>query len=114
MPNNKDKFKPKRSERVRVNQLCYLCKMDCKEEFPMTTCEFYEKGLTCAEYWRFIKENNVNLRKLCDKYGVKLTILLNMLEGRQNFSYKYRKILDTRVYELQTYEAYLEEFDGKN
>ena len=110
---DKGNFRPKKKDKIRYCTLCHTCTQNCKELEPITTCEFYERCLTNAEYWREIKGQQVNLRRLTDKHDLKLNMLLAMLEGKAVWSYKYHKVLLSRLNELEEYEKYLEEFDGE-
>lgn len=97
-----------------VCERCLNCINDCKETFNVGNCENYKKGFTRWEYQEMIQSQNVNLRKLCKDKKLKLYCLLDMLRGRQHFTYKYRTILDERLLEKPELIPYVKEWEGKN
>lgn len=87
---------------------CHNCMMDCKKKFDESKCENYKKGYNRFEYMKMIKEQNLNKRKFCNEYNLKLTYLNKMLEGKIELKYKYRIALNNRLFEKTEYLPYLE------
>jgi len=100
----------KRDRRELVNKLCFNCVNDCKSQENFTQCINFKKGLSAVEYWKLIKEQNINLRKLCDKNNLKLNIMLDMLNNQIHFTYKYRYVLKLALYEKEEYLMYIDKF----
>ena len=105
------KFK---QERIKVGRLCFTCMHSCKEIAELDSCQHYKQTLTRFEYLQSIKELGINVKKLCNQYGVSYNIMMNMLHGRQLFTYKYCVILNSRIYELSEYLPYVEKWDSGN
>lgn len=88
---------------------CLDCENDCKRKSNVTECINYNKGYTIDEYNEMIREQNVNIRRLCKENNLKLYIMLDMLKGQKIFKYKYRKILESRILEKNIWIKYMEE-----
>ena len=101
----------KSKDKIYVSDKCYVCCHDCKRIEPITHCEHFKKGLTRKEYVEIIKSENINVKTLCDKYNLDRNIMYRMLGGKQNFSYKYRVVLDSRIFELNEFLPYVDKFD---
>ena len=106
--------KRKKYEKKLVCQLCYACQENCKQLEPIEKCEFFKRGLTRHEYLNYIRQDNINVRKLCDKAGLSYNVMMRMLNGSLQFKYSYRYALDERVYEKQEYLPYIEKWDSGN
>ena len=100
-----------KQERVKVGRLCFTCMHSCKEIAELDSCQHYKQTLTRFEYLQSIKELGINVKKLCNQYGVSYNIMMNMLHGRQLFTYKYCVILNSRIYELDQYVKYYNDFN---
>ena len=101
-----------REEREKLCNLCYSCKFDCVHLLhePIDKCVNYEKGLTRKEYLAFIREYNINVKKICNKNNLSLNIMYKMLSGKMHFLFKYRCALDSRIFENIDYK-YIARFD---
>lgn len=105
-----------KSEKIKVCTLCHTCQFNCKVVEPLGTCQFYKRGYNRFEYKREIEIQQVNLKKLCNTYNLKLNIMLDALRGRIEMPYKYRCALNSRLQELEEYLPYYKLFevtDGK-
>ena len=73
-----------REEREKLCNLCYACKFDCVHLLhePIDRCINYEKGITRKEYLELIREENLDLKKLCNKNKLSLNIMYKMLSGK--------------------------------
>jgi hypothetical protein len=80
--------------------------------YSANDCENYKLGITIEEYNSMIRELNLNIKKVCNKYGVSNNCMLNMLHGKQIMTYKYRTILNSVIFEKPEYLPYLEEDNG--
>ena len=100
----------KKYKRERVCNLCLTCINDCKLKKNIKECINFKKGFSTFEYWELIKDQNINLRKLCDKKGLKLNMMLDMLNDKKHLTYKYRYFLDDRIFEKEEYLKYIEKF----
>lgn len=100
-----------KEERTKYCNLCYGCMHDCKKVESINKCDFFKQGLSKSEYKKLIQEQNINLKKLCNKEGISLNILMKMLNGKLNFTYKYRTILNSRIYEKEEYLPYIQKFE---
>ena len=83
--------------------ICTTCIHDCNlEDEDFNECVNFEKGYTCEEYWNLLKDNNVNLKKMCKDYKLKLSFLYKMLNGKMRMKYKYAisifQCIDKRTY----------------
>lgn len=97
-------------KRERVCNLCYECKYSCKETAIIEECINYSKGYTRFEYLDFIKEQNINVKKLCTRNGLSYNIMMNMLNGRTLLNYKYTYYLDSAIFEKTEYLKDIERF----
>lgn len=97
--------------RERFCSLCYTCKNDCKKKSELRECEFYTKGYTRKEYLELIREQNLNIKKLCDKTGIGRNTLFKMLNGKLPLTYKYRYFLDLAIFEKEEWIQYYERFE---
>ena len=104
----------KYTKREKCCNLCHACINDCKEIEEITECKFFKKGINRHEYDNYIKDMNINVRKLCDSYNVSYNTMMKMLSGRMLFNYKYATILNSRIFELEEYLPYVEKFDNKD
>ena len=68
---------------------CTRCINDCVIEDDYSECPNFVEGLTPHEYWTLLKDNNVNLKKMCKDYKLKLSFLYDMLNGKTRMKYKY-------------------------
>lgn len=97
-----------------ICDLCYACSHDCVQVEPKTNCEHFKKGFTRQEYLTWIREDNVNLKKLCDKNGLSYNVLMRMLKGSLHFKYSYRVALNGRLFEKEEYLPYVDKFNSGN
>ena len=82
---------------------CIQCINDCFiDELDSSECPNFVEGLTPHEYWTLLKDNNVNLKKMCKDYKLKLSFLYKMLNGKMRMKYKYAisifQCIDKRTY----------------
>lgn len=103
-----------RQTRERVCNLCFNCINSCKEQTDIQNCIHYKKMLNRFEYMSIIKENNINVKKLCNSYNISYNIMMNMLHGRQLFNYKYATVLNNAVYEVEEFIKYYAVFEGES
>jgi hypothetical protein len=103
-----------KQERVKVGKLCFTCINSCKEIAELDSCPHYKQTLSRFEYLKLIKELGINVKKLCNQYGISYNIMMNMLHGRQLFHYKYYVILNSRIYELSEYLPHIEKWNTGN
>jgi hypothetical protein len=101
------------AKREKLCNKCYACQFDCVQVEPIEYCENFVKGYTRQEYMDMLRSENVNLKALCTKHRISYNYLLKMLEGRINFSYKYRMILNSRLGELEEYLPYVNKFENE-
>ena len=84
-------------KKIRQN-ICTLCIHDCNvEDEYFNNCPNFEEGLTCEQYWLLLKENNVNVKRMCDTYGLKRNYLYKMLNGKTRMKYKYSTVINDCV-----------------
>lgn len=95
----------------RYCSLCLSCINDCKRVSNIKECENFSLGTTLSEFKDEIRNQNVNLKRLCKENGLKYWVLMQMLNGKREFTYKYRMILEGRLTEKEEYLPYLEEGD---
>lgn len=102
-----------KNERVKYCDKCFMCKNDCKELFDVGECKYFSKGISNKEYMKLLKEDNVNIRKLCDKYGVCYNTMMLMLNGKKyHLTFKYRKVLDSALFEVEEFANSIERFEN--
>ena len=95
-------------------QMCHSCIHDCKGESIPSICENFILAPTPEDYLEILHELNSNIKRICEENGLNSGILFKMLKGRQNFIYKYHRVLIENLYERQEYLQYvLEGNDGE-
>lgn len=104
-----------RVEKVKYCEKCFLCVNDCKQFEELSNCIYYEKGFTVKQYCEMLKEDNVNLKRACTKYGVSFNNLMHIFKGHYHLTFRYRKMLNDILFERTEYIRYVKEFsiDGK-
>lgn len=90
---------------------CFSCIHDCKQQQPIEYCENFKQGYTRKEYLQMIREDNIDLKRLCDKHRVSYNFMMKMLNGEKHLAYKYRMILNSRLGELEEYLPYVDRFE---
>ena len=93
----------------KCNGCCAICVNDCKEQGKQR-CVNFRKSVSNRDYWKQIRQQNVNLKKICKKNSLKYGKMLDMLNGKIDFKYKYHVALENRLYEKELYIPYLEGF----
>lgn len=101
----------RRTKREVVSDKCYACVHDCKQQQPIEYCDNFKQGYTRKEYAAMIREQNVDLKKLCDKKRLSYNFMMKMLEGRIHFKFKYRAALNSRLFEKEEYLPYIDKFE---
>lgn len=103
-----------RQLREKVCDKCYACvHSGCKQVEPLDYCENFKKGYSKSEYKQFIREQNLNLKKICDRHNLSYNYLMKMLNGKINFSYRYRVMLDSVIFEKEEYLPYIDKFENQ-
>ena len=97
----------KYTKREKVCTRCFECKFDCKSIEPIP-CDNFSRGYNRFEYKKLLSEQNVNIKKLCDKNNLSYNRMMDMLNGRMIFHYKYAYYLDTALFEKTEYLNYIE------
>lgn len=87
---------------------CVTCINDCKRISNINHCDNYHKAKEVSEYIEIIKDLNVNLKRLCNEKKLKYHILLDMLNCKRLFLYKYRYILEQKLYEKDIFLPYID------
>ena len=101
----------KYTKREKYCNLCFSCKFGCKSVDIIEHCQNYSRGFSRFEYLDFIRENKVNLRKLCDKNNLSLNKMMDMLNGRLVMHYKYAYHIDSIIFEKTEYIKDIERFE---
>lgn len=103
-----------RERRELLNKMCYNCQNDCKRMVnnPSSNCVNFVKGYSSAEYWDIIRQDGINLKKLCEKKKLSLNMMYKMLNNKIHFTYKYRVALDSRIHEKHEYDEYIVMFEN--
>jgi hypothetical protein len=101
----------KQNQREKYCDLCYACIHDCKEIEPITKCENFIKGYTRQQYSAMIREDNVDVKRLCDKKRLSYNYMMRMLNGKMHLKYKYRLALNSRLGEVEEYLPYVDKFE---
>lgn len=91
---------------------CYSCIHDCKQQEPIEICENFVKGYNRHEYIQMIRDENVDLKKLCNKHGLSYNYMMKMLDGKIHMKHKYRMVLNSRLGELEEYLPYVDKFNS--
>jgi hypothetical protein len=82
-----------------INRQCQNCIYDCKNAVDENVnCNNKNTGLDINEINRLLREENVNLSRLCDNYSLKLYIMLDMLRGNRFLQLKYYTCLMDRLH----------------
>lgn len=95
------KVSPQKLEKLYkgVNDQCRNCMYDCKNEVNVDIeCVNKKTRPDINEISEMLKEENVNLNRLCNDYNLKLYILMDMLRGNKDLSYKYYTCLMDRLH----------------
>ena len=90
--------------------LCMSCAFDCKRSRDINECENYSEMISIKELNKMIREQNVNLKRLCKSNNLKYYMMINYLKCKFPMKYKYYKILFDRLHEREEYEQYLESY----
>lgn len=101
----------KHDKREKFCKMCYNCRMDCKKKEEITQCKNFEKGLSSKEYWKLIKQENINLKRLCNDNQLSLNTIYKMLNNKMHWTYKYRYFLEKRLFINEQYEEYYDRFE---
>jgi len=80
------------------NPNCINCQFDCPD-FVSGDCENYKVGRNINEYVEIIRNENVNLHRLCDKFSLKHSVLIESLKNKRRLNFKYRSALENYLYE---------------
>ena len=90
---------------------CFNC--GCTETLSMKdsdNCINYKEAYELNEIISMLKEQNVNLERLSDNYGLKIRYLRKMLKGEQLMSWKYYSVLLDRLLEKNEFLEYESRF----
>ena len=98
-------------KKVKHCKLCSSCRFDCMSFIPIEKCDNFKKGFTPKQYRKLIREQNLDIKSICDRYGVSRNIMFNMLNERQEFTYKYRAVLEDNIFEKKEYEYYIDNLE---
>jgi len=92
------------------NKQCLVCRNGCPDmQFKLTgECNNFNPRMTLRELNREISIQNVNLRKLCKKHGLKYGKLKDMLSNRRALLYDYYTILENRLNEKYEFIEYIQ------
>lgn len=95
---------------------CLTCKYGCISfEFLLNgKCNNYSKRMSLRVILDEIREQNINVKKMCTKHGLSYNTMMQMLNNKLALSYKYYFVLEQRIMEKNEYIRFLEDFDGKN
>lgn len=92
------------------NNRCSSCIYGCKNEVPESkNCVNYEQGLSLEELNDEIRNQNVNLKRLCKSHYLQYGKMKDMLSGKMDMHFKYRYFLMKRLEEKTIYIDYLSE-----
>ena len=90
------------------NTMCQTCLFDCRELNIESNCQNYILAPTIDEYWEIINDLNTNLKKVATEYGLCFNTLMKMLGRKQEFTYRYHKMLIDTLYEKEEYMRYID------
>jgi hypothetical protein len=94
-----------------TDQECVDCMYDCKNEIePNKDCINKKVRMELNEIITLLKEENVNMKKLCDSYGLKLYILIEMLRGNLILNFKYYTAILDRLHMVKNSEEINKEY----
>lgn len=82
-----------------MNQQCVNCINDCKDEYR-ENCPNIVTGLNITEIRRLVRDQRINIPKLCEKYNLKSKYMNDMLEGKILLKYKYRYYLEKELFKI--------------
>lgn len=93
---------------------CLTCANACSDlEYNLTgTCNNYKKRMSLREIKEEIKNQNINVRKLCKKNNLKYFKMLDMLKNKMIMKFKYYKALENRILEKINEEVEYKKFIG--
>lgn len=77
----------------------------------MDDCVNFEEAMTLDEIHEIIKEENIDLRVLCEQYGLKYKIMRQMIKGNMMFDFRYYTCLLARAFEVEEFEKYVDRFN---
>ena len=97
-------------ERI-VNPQCLSCRQCCPDFQLQVTgkCENYSRRMTLKEINREIKKQKINIKRLCNDYGLSRNLMYEMLKNKRVFKYSYYIALEERIMESEDYIPYIEE-----
>jgi hypothetical protein len=83
----------------KVNLQCQNCIHDCKNEVDNYNKCVNKKDAKYSlnEIIELLKDENINLLKLCNDNSLKLNILIEMLRSNKILSYKYYTVIMNRI-----------------
>lgn len=96
------------------NNLCKVCMQDCKSVNKFNNCQYFKDAPSIEAYWDLINQENINLKSLCNEYGVCLNTMYKMLNGEYIMTYKYHTILLARLTEIEEFEKCWDRFEVEN
>lgn len=76
------------------HNICDRCIHDCVvDDVNFNNCVNFQSGKRSFEWWNLLKTHNINIKKMCDNYGLKRNYLYKMLNGKIRMKYKYAKTI---------------------
>lgn len=87
---------------------CLSCKHGCISfEFILNgECNNYEHRISLKEIKDEIREQNINIRKLCKDNNLKYWVMMDMLRNKLALSFRYYSALEDRIFEKDEYIKY--------
>lgn len=107
------KVSPQKLEKLYkgINEQCRDCMYDCKNEVNADIkCVNRKIRPDINEISEMLKEENVNLNKLCEIYNLKLYILMDMLRSNKILSYKYFLCIYDRLHLVKDHDEINQEY----
>lgn len=103
---------------ILYGKLPYLCRSccfncDCPQSIMINdtdNCNNYKVAYELNEIIEMLKEQNVNLQRLSEDYGLKIKYLRKMLKGEVLISWKYYSVIMDRLLEKNEFLEYESRF----
>lgn len=101
-------------KKIKYCVLCRACRQDCKTFERLTDCINFKDAPSMQEYWKIIREENMDLKRIANDYNLSLNTMYKMLHGEIDMTYKYHTVLLSRIEEVEEFDKCWDRFEVAN